>query len=173
MKRRILLVDDEVTVLLTLKAVLEISGFDVETAASAREGRAKIKHHEYDMVITDMRMESEASGAEVVHAARVAPYHPAVALLTAFPVDEGDWDSGIAPDKVLVKATQTRVLLGQLEKMLTTRAEKLQRVAKKASVPATEMPVALPEEGLSLAAAAEASAPAVKRARAAKEKVGA
>ena len=37
-KRRILLVDDEVTVLLTLKAVLEISGYDVDTAASAREG---------------------------------------------------------------------------------------------------------------------------------------
>ncbi len=56
MKRRILLVDDEVTVLLTLKAVLEISGFDVHTAASAREGRSKIRLNEYHMVITDMRM---------------------------------------------------------------------------------------------------------------------
>ena len=43
MKRRILLVDDEVAVLLTMKAVLEISGFDVDTAASAREGKSKIK----------------------------------------------------------------------------------------------------------------------------------
>ncbi len=41
MKRRILLVDDEVAVLLTLKAVLEISGFDVDTAASAREGKSR------------------------------------------------------------------------------------------------------------------------------------
>ena len=40
MKRRILLVDDEVAVLLTLKAVLEINGFDVDTAASAREGKS-------------------------------------------------------------------------------------------------------------------------------------
>ena len=53
-KRRILLVDDELTILLTLKAVLEISGFEVETAASAREGRSRIKNHTYDMVITDM-----------------------------------------------------------------------------------------------------------------------
>ncbi len=43
MKRRILLVDDEVAVLLTLKAVLEISGFDVDTAACAREGKSKLK----------------------------------------------------------------------------------------------------------------------------------
>lgn len=168
MKRRILLVDDEVTVLLTLKAVLEISGFAVETAASAREARAKIKHHEYDMIITDMRMESEAAGADVVHAARVAPYHPAVALLTAFPVDESDWASGVAPDKVLVKATQTRVLLGQLEKMLAARADKLQRLATKAAAPPAETQAALPGDGLSLAAAV-----VPKRSRAAKDRVGA
>jgi len=71
MKRRILLVDDEVAVLLTLKAVLEISGFEVDTAASAKEGRSKLHTHEYQMVITDMRMESEASGLEVIEAARL------------------------------------------------------------------------------------------------------
>ncbi len=71
-KRRVLLVDDEVTVLLTLKAVLEISGFDVDTAASAREARSRIKLREYQMVITDMRMESDAAGREVSQAARTA-----------------------------------------------------------------------------------------------------
>lgn len=132
MKRRILLVDDEVTVLLTLKAVLEISGFDVHTAASAREGRSKIRSDEYHMVITDMRMESEAAGAEVVRAARTAPYHPAVALLTAFPVDEEGWDDG-APDKVLVKATQTKVLLQQIDKLFAQHAAKLSRLAVQAA----------------------------------------
>ena len=157
-KPKILLVDDEVTVLLTLKAVLEISGFDVQTATSAREGKARVKHHEYDMVITDMRMESESAGSEVVHAARIAPYHPAVALLTAFPVDESEW-AETAPDKVLVKATQTRVLLQQIDKLLTSRAQKLSRLAEKAQKsPATGKDGELPEEGLTLAAAAAASA---------------
>ncbi len=132
MKRRILLVDDEVTVLLTLKAVLEISGFDVHTAASAREGRSKIRLNEYHMVITDMRMENDAAGAEVVRAARTAPYHPAVALLTAFPVDEEGWDDG-APDKVLVKATQTKVLLQQIDKLFVQHAAKLSRLAVQAA----------------------------------------
>src|ERR1700760_2366817 len=98
-KRRVLLVDDEVTVLLTMKAVLEISGFDVDTAASAREGKMKIKQREYQMVITDMRMESDASGREVIQAARTAPYHPAIALLTAYPMGDDDWAEG-APDKM-------------------------------------------------------------------------
>jgi DNA-binding response OmpR family regulator len=117
MKRRILLVDDEVAVLLTMKAVLEISGFDVDTAASAREGKSKLRTREYHMVITDMRMESDAAGKEVIEAARKASCHPAVALLTAFPMAEEDWQT-MGADKMLVKPTHTRVLLQQIEKMM-------------------------------------------------------
>src|SRR5258707_14099092 len=90
MRRRILLVDDEVAVLLTLKAVLEISGFDVDTAASAREGVSKLHTREYQMLITDMRMEHDVAGVEVIKAARAAAYHPAVPFLTAFPLAEED-----------------------------------------------------------------------------------
>ncbi len=135
-KRRVLLVDDEVTVLLTLKAVLEISGFDVDTAASAREGRSKIKLREYQMVITDMRMESDAAGREVIQAARSAPYHPAVALLTAFPVDDADF-AELGADKMLVKPMATALLLRQIEAMLDKHAAKLQRLAGLAGAPAT------------------------------------
>ena len=123
MKRRILLVDDEVAVLLTLKAVLEISGFDVDTAASAREGKSKLRTHEYDMVITDMRMESESAGEDVIVAARVAPYQPAIALLTAFPVNDEGWQNGGA-DKLLVKPMQTRVLLQQIEQLFASHEAK-------------------------------------------------
>jgi DNA-binding response OmpR family regulator len=132
-KRRVLLVDDEVTVLLTLKAVLEISGFDVDTAASAREGKSKIKLREYQMVITDMRMESDAAGREVIQAARSAAYHPAVALLTAFPED--DW-ADFGADKMLVKPMQTALLIRQIETLLVTHAAKLQRLSAAAAAPA-------------------------------------
>lgn len=124
MKRRILLVDDEVAVLLTLKAVLEISGFDVDTAASGREGKSKLRTREYHMVITDMRMENDAAGMEVVAAARSASYHPAIAMLTAFPVAEDDWQ-GMGADKMLVKPMHTRVLLEQIEKLLASHESKL------------------------------------------------
>jgi DNA-binding response OmpR family regulator len=124
MKRRILLVDDDVAVLLTLKAVLEISGFDVDTAASGREGKHKLRAHEYHMIITDMRMENEASGSEVVAAARAASYHPAIAMLTAFPMADEDWQS-VGADKMLVKPMQTRILLEQIEKLLQSHEAKL------------------------------------------------
>ena len=132
MKRRILLVDDEVAVLLTMKAVLEISGFDVDTAASAREGKHSLRSHEYHMVITDMRMESDESGHEVIEAARTAPYHPAVALLTAFPVEDDDWEQ-MGADKLLLKPMHTRVLLEQIEQLFATHERKLASLAASAT----------------------------------------
>jgi DNA-binding response OmpR family regulator len=144
MKRRILLVDDEVAVLLTLKAVLEISGFDVDTAASAREGKLKLRKTEYAMVITDMRMESDVAGVEVIKAARAAACRPAVALLTAFPTNDEGWQYTGA-DKMLVKPMQTRVLLQQIEKLLTTHeAKKTKAAAVAAGKPGPENSAATP-----------------------------
>jgi DNA-binding response OmpR family regulator len=124
MRRRILLVDDEVAVLLTLKAVLEISGFDVDTAASAREGVSKLHTREYQMLITDMRMEHDVAGVEVIKAARTAAYHPAVALLTAFPVAEEDWQE-MGADQLLVKPMHTRILLQQIEDLIASHEQNL------------------------------------------------
>ena len=131
-KRRVLLVDDEVAVLLTMKAVLEISGFDVDTATSAHEGKSKIRTHEYQMIITDMRMESDAAGREVIHCARTAPYHPAVALLTAYPVEEDAWQE-MGADRMLVKPMQTPVLIRQLEKLLESHSAKLAKISSAAA----------------------------------------
>jgi DNA-binding response OmpR family regulator len=126
MKRRILLVDDELAILLTLKAVLELQDFDVETAASAREAKSKIRSNTYHMVITDMRMENERSGVEVVKAARAADYDPAIAMLTAFPIPGEEWESAGA-DQMLVKPMNTNDLLNQIEALLVTHEDKKQK----------------------------------------------
>jgi DNA-binding response OmpR family regulator len=85
-----------------------------------------------------MRMESDAAGRDVIQAARTAPYHPAVALLTAFPED--DWEATGA-DKMLVKPMQTAMLLKQIEKLLETHAAKLTRLAS-AAAPGSPAPKA-------------------------------
>lgn len=136
MKRRILLVDDELAILLTLKAVLEIHGFEVETAASAREAKLKIRAHVYSMVITDMKMESDSSGIEVVRAAKKAPYEPAVAMLTAYPIRGNDWrDEGA--DEMLVKPMNTQDLLMQIEALLVSHEDK--KLKRAAAVPETSV----------------------------------
>jgi DNA-binding response OmpR family regulator len=117
MKRRILLVDDDVAVLLTLKAVLELNQFTVETATSAADAMVKLSSGIYQMVITDARMESENAGFEVILAARRQPYNPATALLTAYPPLDADWRSEGA-QSVLVKPVGTQALLRQIEALL-------------------------------------------------------
>src|SRR6202012_3494035 len=84
----------------------------------------------FHMVITDMRMENESAGLEVVRAAKQAPYQPAVAMLTAFPVQGEDWrEEGM--DEMLVKPMNIMHLLRQIESLLVTQEEKKQKALKK------------------------------------------
>ncbi len=129
MKRRILLVDDELAILLTLKAILEINGFDVKTAASAKEAIATLKAEEFHMVITDMRMESDTSGYDVVRAARKQKYDPAVALLTAYPTLGSSWQNEGA-DSMMVKPMNTNDLLRQIEVLLISHEDAKQKRTK-------------------------------------------
>ena len=125
MKRRILLVDDELAILLTLKAILEINGFEVETAASAKEGKGKLAGGNYQMVITDMRMETETAGYDVIREAKKQDYDPAVAILTAFPLLGSDWKEEGA-DSMLVKPMNTNDLLRQIEALLVSHEDRRQ-----------------------------------------------
>lgn len=122
MKRRILLVDDELAILLTLKAILEMNGFEVETAASAREAEQKLDDAEYDLVITDMRMETETAGYDVIRAARQQSYNPATAILTAYPSLGTEWKNRGA-QSLLVKPVNTHDLLRQIEALITSHAD--------------------------------------------------
>jgi CheY-like chemotaxis protein len=129
MKRRILLVDDELAILLTLKAVLEMNGFEVETAASAREAVQKLDKGTFQMVITDMMMETSTAGYDVLRAARKQPYNPATAVLTAYPSLGDKWRSEGA-QTLLVKPVGTENLLRQLEALLIAHEDQKQVAIK-------------------------------------------
>ncbi len=130
MKRRILLVDDELAILLTLRAILEMNGFEVETAASAREAEGKLGDGEFHMVITDMRMETETAGYDVIRLAKQQPYNPAVAILTAYPSLGSDWKSRGA-ESMLVKPMNANDLLRQIEALLIQHADYKQQQQSK------------------------------------------
>jgi CheY-like chemotaxis protein len=149
-KRRILIVDDDLAVLLTLKAVLELHGFEIETASSSAEAFTRMEAGVFHMVISDLRMETEESGLEVLRRARGHAYNPATALLTAHPPDGQDWQrersarersasdrrekptdgqhcNGGAADSLLIKPLGTKDLLRQVEALLISHADKQQR----------------------------------------------
>src|ERR1700758_2052596 len=125
MKRRILVVDDELAILLTLRAILEMNGFEVETAASAKEAEKKLSGNNFHMVITDMRMENETSGYDVIRAARKQTYNPATAILTAYPSLGTDWHNHGA-ESLLVKPMNANDLLRQIEALLVQHEDEKQ-----------------------------------------------
>src|SRR5262249_44526522 len=51
---RILLVDDEVSVLELIRTTLETCGYAIDTAASSQEAMEKVRHNEYGMLILDL-----------------------------------------------------------------------------------------------------------------------
>ncbi|HET8666536.1 MAG TPA: response regulator [Terriglobales bacterium] len=135
MKRRILLVDDELAILLTLKAILEMHDFEVETAASAREAGQKLEKSTYHMVITDMKMEKDTSGYDVIRAAKRQAYDPATAILTAYPTLGTDWKSEGA-QSLLVKPVGTDDLLRQIEALLVHHEDEKRKKEEKNSLKA-------------------------------------
>ena len=59
---RVLLVDDDPASRLTLQTVLRAGGYRVDAAASAAEAVSKLDDFEYELVLTDLHMESPESG---------------------------------------------------------------------------------------------------------------
>ena len=121
--------DDELAILLTLRAILEMNGFEVETAASAHEAVGKLADATFHMVITDMRMETETAGYEVIRSAKQQKYDPAVAILTAYPSLGSDWKSRGA-ESMLVKPMNANDLLRQIEALLVQHEDHKQMKAQ-------------------------------------------
>jgi len=123
-RRRILVVDDDLAVLLSLKAFLEMSGFKVDSASSVAEAKSRLKSSEYHMVITDMKMEGDVqAGFYVIKEAKEAVCDPAIAILTAYPSAGSTWREEGA-HCMLVKPVQTDILLRQIEALLVQHEDR-------------------------------------------------
>ncbi len=117
MPARVLFVDDDAAILQLFRTVLELEGYEVQTAPSAAHAEQMLAHHSYDMVITDMRMETPLSGFQVVHAAaRVTP-RPVIAIMTAYPMLPKDWKESGA-DALFMKGTSPMALTAKLRDLL-------------------------------------------------------
>ncbi len=108
-KGRILVVDDEPGIRATLSGILQLRGFQVETASCAREALQMLNANVFDLVITDLRMESELAGYDVIQSARQQKYRPAVVILSAFPssIDEYDVHAIFAKGNNVAELLQT------------------------------------------------------------------
>lgn len=83
-KAQVLVVDDEPSVVLLCKYVLEDAGYRVDSATTAEEATALIRSRDYDVFLVDLVMPNRG-GLEVIRAAREAQAHAPVVVMTAEP----------------------------------------------------------------------------------------
>lgn len=130
---RVLLVDDDPTSRLTLKTVLEAGGYNVDAAASAAEAVGKLDAGEYELVLSDLQMESPEAGLQVIAHARMMDYKPATALVKTYQ------NAVSSPTKrknsVLISPEDVPELLGKVADMISERAtRRLERELRLAGV---------------------------------------
>ena len=83
-KFRILVVDDEPSVLLTYQMILEHKGYEVLPAPSPEAARVVLDGEKLDLLLCDLSLGLKGSGFEVIeHARRCQPGLPAL-LLTGY-----------------------------------------------------------------------------------------
>jgi DNA-binding NtrC family response regulator len=122
-KRTLLLVDDENSILQTLRMVFENEGYLVITAQSCAEALAILRDgHKFDAVITDLNMERDDIGLEVARAAQKVKPKPAIIICTGFasvPNSRNALEIGV--DYMAHKPVEIGELVSALNRLITRR----------------------------------------------------
>ncbi|MGB9612554.1 MAG: response regulator [Bryobacteraceae bacterium] len=127
---RVLLADDDPAARLTLQTVLEAGGYQVDAAASAAEAVSLLDESEYELVLTDLAMESPEAGLKVLAHARMKEYRPATALVTSWRASNPG-KGRARPTRMLVEAENVPELLGQVANLIGRRASRRFRRLRK------------------------------------------
>jgi CheY-like chemotaxis protein len=123
---RVLIVDDDPASRLTLQTVLEAGGYQVDAAATAAEAVDKLEHSQYELVLSDLQMESPEAGLKVLAHARMMDYQPATALVQS-------WQSSALPsematgERLVVETEDIDGLLSGVADLISRRALRLLR----------------------------------------------
>jgi CheY-like chemotaxis protein len=131
MNPRVLLAEDDSSIRESFTAILALEGVAVTACSSASEACQHLASGTYDLVITDMRMETPTAGWSVVRAARALPHPPNVAVMTAFPIPKSDLRHHHI-QAILNKGMPTAGLIGKVRELIG------QAVARSATHPPKE-----------------------------------
>lgn len=117
MKKRILIIDDEIKIIEIIKLYLSNEGYDVIFATNGREALDKYKAYDIDLVILDLML-PEVSGEEVCQSIRETSEVPII-MLTA-KIDEESALNGysLGSDDYIVKPFSPKQLVAKVNALL-------------------------------------------------------
>jgi YesN/AraC family two-component response regulator len=132
---KILLVDDDEMVRLTLCDVLEQSGFAVTTAANVSEALKHISSEIFEVLLSDLHMPGAGDGLTVVSAMRHANPKAVTILLSAFPeMDAAAQAILLQADEILVKPMNVEALVTAIKQRLASGSPGLRVVETVAAI---------------------------------------
>ena len=79
----VLIIDDEAAILESLQTLLEMEGYEVETASDGAEGLARLAERPFDLVLLDFAL-PERNGIEILQDIRERDSELAVIMITAY-----------------------------------------------------------------------------------------
>lgn len=122
LRHRILFVDDEPNIRLTLPPVLEQHGFEVKTAATVAEAVAQINASRFDVLISDLNVGEEGDGFRVVGAMREKQPDCITLILTGYPAFETAVEAlHHRVDDYVVKPVDVEFLVSSLRQKLAAK----------------------------------------------------
>jgi CheY-like chemotaxis protein len=129
---RVLLADTALASRLTLKTILSAAGYAVSGAATAAEAIGKLDGGEYQLVLADLRAESEDAGPHLLAYARQKEFRPATALIASDMRETGTrpaWGNGSHNSAVHISNENVYYLLGRVAELISERADRRMRRA--------------------------------------------
>lgn len=122
-KYSVLIVDDEPSVALTLKLIFERQSYAINVAYSCVEALQVLRDSSaYDAVITDLNMEREDIGLEVVQAAQQLRPRPVVVVCTGYATQRNAQAAlDLKVDYLATKPVDLQELLTAVERLLRRR----------------------------------------------------
>ena len=130
-RTRILFVDDEPSIRLTLPAILVQHGFEVTSAESVSDALRAIGTQEFDALISDLNIGEPGDGFTVVSAMRRTQPRCVNFILTGYPAFETALQAIRSQvDDYLVKPTDVRELVDLLELKLSAPRTALRLIAQ-------------------------------------------
>lgn len=115
---RVLVVDDEASVLITYRLILEQQGYSVAACRTSREAIEAVQKEKFDVVLCDYSLEEQHTGFEVIRAARKRDPELPAALLTGYATLETADEAQLKNIQVMFKPIEIDEFLATTSNML-------------------------------------------------------
>ncbi len=123
-KKKIIVIDDDKSILRTFTRILQKVGYEIDVAETGKEAIEKVEGHQYDLALVDIRL-PDMDGTELLARLKKQLQNTVKIMITGFPsLETGVKALDEGADAYLVKPVKPQELLALLDEKLKNREEK-------------------------------------------------